>query len=150
MIEVNYQPWPYLAVEPRKYRLRLYNMAMSRPFDLHVEQSNGDWIDFQIIASDSGLFGAPVTSNDVVISMGERYEIVVDFSGFAGQTLTMKNAFASFGIPLTDSTGQVMQFVVGDTVEDWSSNDVPAVLNPSISWPETKTEVDHTYRFQRG
>lgn len=150
MIEVNYQPWPYLEVEPRKYRLRLFNMAMSRPFDFHVEQSNGDWLDFQIIASDSGLFGNPVDGNDVVISMGERYEIVVDFSQFAGQNLTMKNTFSADAVTLNGNTDLVMSFVVGNNVEDWSSNDVPSTLNPNIMWPEYKTEVDHTFRFQIG
>lgn len=108
IIEVNYQPWPYLEVEPRKYRFRLYNNAMSRPFDLHVEQANGDWLDFQVIASDSGLFGSPVESNDVVLAMGERYEIVVDFSEYAGQNITMKNTFSMDGMPSYANTDLVM------------------------------------------
>lgn len=150
IIEVNFQPWPYLEVEPRKYRLRLYNTAMSRPFDLHIEQSNGDWLDFQIIASDAGLFDAPVASNDVVIAMAERYEIVVDFSQYSGQNLTMKNTYTQYGTPAYDNTDLVMSFVVGKTVSDWTSNEVPSTFNSDIAWPETKTEVDHTFRFQLG
>jgi bilirubin oxidase len=152
IMEVNGQPWPYLEVEPRKYRLRLYNTATSRPLDLHVEQSNGDWLDFQVIASDSGLFGSPVNSNDVTIAMGERYEIVVDFSSFANQNLTLKNAFAlrGPGYPEYANMDLVMSFVVGGSVSDWSSNDVPSTLNPNIEWPQDKDEVDHTFRFQRG
>ncbi|KAI5244140.1 Cupredoxin [Aureobasidium subglaciale] len=151
-VEVNGQPWPYLEVEPRKYRLRLYNTATSRPFDLHVEQSNGDWLDFQIIASDSGLFGSPVVSNDVTIAMGERYEIVVDFSSFANQNLTMKNTFhlGGQGLAQFDNEDLVMSFVVGDSVADWSSNDVPGTLNENIAWPQNRDEVDHVFRFQRG
>jgi bilirubin oxidase len=152
IMEVNGQPWPYLEVEPRKYRLRLYNTATSRPLDLHVEQSNGDWLDFQVIASDSGLFGSPVNSNDVTMGMAERYEIVVDFSTFANQNLTLKNAFtlSGPGYPQFDNMDLVMSFVVGNTVSDWSSNDVPSTLNPSINWPEARDQVDHTFRFQRG
>ena len=152
IMEVNGQPWPYLEVEPRKYRLRLYNTATSRPLDLHVEQSNGDWLDFQVIASDSGLFGSPVNSNDVVIAMGERYEIVVDFSAFANQNLTLKNAFSLMGQGYTQFANMdlVMSFVVGNTVNDWSSNDVPSTLNPNIDWPEDRDQIDHTFRFQRG
>lgn len=152
IMEVNGQPWPYLQVEPRKYRLRFFNVATSRPMDLHVEQSNGDWLDFQVIASDSGLFGSPVPSNDVTICMGERYEIVVDFSNFANQNLTLKNAFALSGAGLNDYTNMdlVMSFVVGDSVSDWSSNDVPSTLNPNIQWPEDRDEVDHVFRFQLG
>lgn len=39
-----------------------------------------------------GLFAHPVKSSILALSMGERYEIVVDFSGFEGKNLTMKNA----------------------------------------------------------
>jgi bilirubin oxidase len=152
VMEVNGQPWPYLEVEPRKYRLRLYNTATSRPLDLHVEQSNGDWLDFQVIGSDSGLFGSPVNSNDVTMGMAERYEIVVDFSAFANQNLTLKNTFdlRGPGYPQFDNMDLVMSFVVGDSVNDWSSNDVPSTLNPNINWPEDRDQVDHTFRFQRG
>jgi len=150
VIEVNDQPWPYFSVEPRKYRFRLYDMSMSRPFDLHIEISNGDWIDFQVIASDSGLFGAPVTTNNVILAMGERYEIVVDFSQYAGQSLTMKNTFTQEGVPQLGNTDLIMSFVVGNDVTDWSSNDVPSTLNPNIAWPKSKTTVDHSYRFEHG
>lgn len=152
IMEVNGQPWPYLEVEPRKYRLRLYNTATSRPLDIHVEQSNGDWLDFQVIASDSGLFGSPVNSNQVTMGMAERYEIVVDFSAFANQNLTLKNAFtlSGPGYPSFDNMDLVMSFVVGNSVNDWSSNDVPSTLNPNINWPEDRDQVDHTFRFQRG
>lgn len=123
---------------------------MSRPFDLHIEQSNGDWLDFQIIASEAGLFETPVPSNDVVIAMAERYEIVVDFSPYSGQNLTMKNTFTQYGIPAYANTDLIMSFVVGETVSDWSSNEVPSTLNTNIAWPVDKTEIDHTFRFQLG
>jgi bilirubin oxidase len=152
IMEVNGQPWPYLEVEPRKYRLRLYNTATSRPFDLHVEQSNGDWLDFQIIASDSGLFGSPVQSNHVTIAMGERYEIVVDFSNSANQNLTLKNAFSmeEQGLAQFANMDLIMSFLVGDFVGDWTSNNVPSTLNQNIQWPEDRDDVDHVFRFQFG
>ncbi|KAL1304119.1 hypothetical protein AAFC00_000550 [Neodothiora populina] len=151
VIAVNHQPWPYMLVEPRKYRLRLYNTAVSRPFDLHVEQDNGDWLNMQIIASDAGLFGAPVESPDVVIAMGERYEVVVDFSQFAGQNLTLKNTYSTAEMPSYANTNLVMEFVVGGDVADWSSNEVPSSLAPSIAWPQSsKTEPDRTFRFGYG
>lgn len=152
VMEVNGQPWPYLEVEPRKYRFRLYNTAVSRPFDLHVEQSNGDWLDFQVIASDSGLFGSPVQSSDVTMAMGERYEIVVDFSNFANQNLTLKNTFSLEGQGLAqfDNMDLVMSFVVGGSVSDWSSNEVPSTLNQNIVWPQDSDQVDHVFRFQLG
>lgn len=151
VIEVNSQPWPYMSVEPRKYRFRTFDMSLSRPYELYIKQSNGDWIDFQVIASDCGLFGAPVTTNSVTIAMGERYEIVVDFSQYQGQNLTMGNNMGLVGnIQQYENTDKVMLFQVGDTVSDWTNNNVPAVLNSNIQWPESTTEVAQTFNFQVG
>lgn len=152
IIEVNGQPFPYFSVEPRKYRFRIFDMSLSRPYELYLAQPNGDWLDFQVIASDCGLFGSPVTTNDLVIAMGERYEIVVDFSPYSGQNITMLNNMGLEGnIEQYGDTDQVMQFNVGTTVSDDSNNgDVPSTLNPDISWPEAVTDISHTFNFQVG
>lgn len=151
IIHVNEQPWPYLSVEPRKYRFRILDMSLSRPYDLHIADPNGNWINFAVIASDSGLFGAPVTTNDLVISMGERYEIVVDFSGFKGQNLTMGNNMQQAQVQEYANTDKIMRFVVGNTVSDSSNNGaVPSTLNANIAWPAQKTTVDHSFNFQLG
>lgn len=148
IIHVNNQPWPYLEVEPRKYRFRIYDMSLSRPYNLYLEDSAAYMLNFQVIASDSGLFGYPVTSSDLLISMGERYEIVVDFAAYAGKNITMKNKLQ---IPVVDefqNTDQIMMFVVGDSVSDSSNNEaVPATLNSAIAWPAPRDTVDHTFSF---
>ena len=38
-----------------------------------------------------GLLSYPVNTDDIAITMGERYELIVDFSEFAGKNLTLKN-----------------------------------------------------------
>ena len=150
-IQVNEQPWPYMAVEPRKYRLRLYDMSLSRPYTLYFEQENGDWIDFQVIASDSGLFGGPVTTNDLTMAMGERYEVVIDFSPYAGQNITLGNSFDIGYIESFANTDKVMRFTVGNSVSDNTNNGaVPSTLNGDIQWPAQRTTVDHTFNFQMG
>ena len=70
-IQVNEIPWPYLSVEPRKYRLRFFQMSLSRPYDLYFVDDSGDSIQFDVIASEGGLFGSPVQSSDLVMSMGD-------------------------------------------------------------------------------
>ncbi|KAK5708626.1 hypothetical protein LTR17_020516 [Elasticomyces elasticus] len=140
ILQVNGQPWPYMDVEPRKYRFRVFDMSLSRAYDLYFADSKGNWITFQVIASDSGLFGSPVTTNDLVISMGERYEVVIDFSKYAASPI---QEYAN--------TDKVMQFNVGKTVSDNSNNgDVPSTLNGNIQWPAQRTTVDHTFNFQMG
>ena len=148
-IEVNGQPWPYLAVEPRKYRLRLYDMSLSRPYQLSFADENGNTAEFQVIASDSGLFDSPVSTSNVVIAMGERYEVIVDFSSFSGQNVTLKNSLQVAGIQSFTNTDKVMMFTVGNSVSDSSNNGpVPSTLNGAIEWPEKKTTPDYTFRFQ--
>lgn len=156
VIHVNEQPWPYLSVEPRKYRLRFFDMSLSRAYDLYVADPSGNWIQFQVIASDSGLFDSPVSTNVVTIAPGERYEIVIDFSSYAGQNVTMGNDFQttffpSFGDSDYTNTDKVMRFVVGNSVSDSSNNgDVPGSLNPNIQWPPKKTTIDRSFNFQLG
>jgi bilirubin oxidase len=38
-----------------------------------------------------GLFSRPVKTDYLAISMGERYETIVDFSGCAGKNITLRN-----------------------------------------------------------
>lgn len=68
VIHVNGQPWPFFDVQPRKYRLRFLNAAVSRNFALYFTKTNdlNARLDFQVIASDSGLFTEPVTTNKIV------------------------------------------------------------------------------------
>jgi bilirubin oxidase len=146
LIHVNDQPWPYLAVEPRKYRLRMIDISLSRAYDLYFVDSEGNWIDFQVIASDSGLFGAPVPTNDLTIAPGERYEVVIDFGKYAGQNITLGNKMQQQQIQEYENTDKVMRFVVGNDVSNHDNNgDVPSVLNPDIQWPAKRTTVDHVF-----
>ena len=93
IILVNGQPWPFFDVEPRKYRLRFYEMSLSRPYVLSfVNDDSGEDIEFQVIASDVGLFEYPVSTKDIVIAMGERYEVVIDFAPFKGSNVTLMNS----------------------------------------------------------
>ena len=93
IILVNGQPWPYLNVEPRKYRLRFYQMSLSRSYVLSfIKDVDNEPIQFDIIASDVGLFEYVVSSKDLVFAMGERYEVVFDFAPFRGSNITLMNS----------------------------------------------------------
>jgi hypothetical protein len=152
IIQVNEQPWPYLEVEPRKYRLRFFCMSLSRGYELQfLDEESGNLIDVQVIASDAGLFTGPVTTNDIVISMGERYEVVIDFAPYKGKNITLKNDPAhQQGVPQYANTDKIMRFTVGNTVTVNSNNgDVPAQLS-NVAFPPTRTTVDHVFNFQHG
>lgn len=161
-----------MNVEPRKYRFRFLNSAVSRSFALYfalTSTPNGK-LPFKVIASDSGLLGHPVQVSDMVgdillpltvsqvltsfatqyISMAERYEIVFDFTNYAGQAIELRNLAKVGGIGVDDdyeNTDKVMRFIVSsDPVEDTST--VPATLR-DVPFPPPKEGIDHHFRFHR-
>lgn len=110
-IVVNGKTWPYLNVEPRKYRFRLVNGSNARFYDLTL--SNG--APFTVIATDDGYLNAPVQTKNVIIAPGERYEVIVDFSKLKlGKTVIMNNSartpFPGGGKVVKGTTDTVMQF----------------------------------------
>jgi len=77
--------FPFHEVEPRRYRLRLINVANTSFFDLAM--SNGH--PFQQIGSDQGLLPAPLERSRIELYPAERADVVVDFSGLAGQAVQL-------------------------------------------------------------
>jgi spore coat protein A len=133
-ILVNGVVWPMLEVEPRKYRLRLLNGSDSRFYVLEFRDDDigGTAQDFYQIGTDVGLLPSPVALDRLLMGPGERADVVVDFSSFAGGTeIHLRNfgpddPFKGFNpdgslsdgeggaLPPADpaTTGQIMKFVV--------------------------------------
>jgi FtsP/CotA-like multicopper oxidase with cupredoxin domain len=78
---VNGAMQPLLNVPGGMVRLRLLNGSNSSIYRIGF----GDGRTFQVIASDGGFLEAPVPMNSIVLSAGERAEVLVDFSA-AGDT----------------------------------------------------------------
>lgn len=74
---------PYLAIPSQMVRFRLLDGSVDRSY--YVGFSNN--MNFQVIGSDGGLLSAPVATSRLLISPGERYEIVADFSSMLGQSV---------------------------------------------------------------
>lgn len=148
IIHVNGQPWPFFAVEPRKYLFRVLNPGLSRPYDLYLVDSTGARQTFTIVGSDCGLFPAPVSADNVALSMGERYEIVIDFAPYANSNLTLMNDNI-ITIPMFENTDKVMRFVVGGAVTDTSSNSIPADTGIVVPFPPNRDVIDHVFNFER-
>jgi spore coat protein A len=111
---VNGKIFPYLDVEPRKYRLRLLNAANGRFYRLSMSPG----VEMHQIGSDQGLLAAPIAMANVQLAPGERADLVVDFAPHRGaKVLLMSDAFS------------LLQFRVGAArVSDPSV--LPAVLRP--------------------
>ncbi|OLN95270.1 Bilirubin oxidase 1 [Colletotrichum chlorophyti] len=147
VIHVNGQPWPYLKVEPRKYRFRLLDAAISRTFLLYLEDSKSKRAEFEVIASDAGLLTAPQKVTELYISMAERYEIIIDFSKFKGENVTLRNTRGFAADTDYLHTDKVMRFVVGSESADDKSK-VPKELR-AVPFPRDKTGIDQHFLFHR-
>jgi spore coat protein A len=119
---VNGKLFPYLDVEPRKYRLRLLNACNGR--FLHLLFSSGQA--FHQIGTDQGLLPAPVQLKSLLLAPAERADLIVDFSGLRGRQTILNNDFVA-----------VMQFRVGQTAAADSST-LPAALRPVPRISETE------------
>ena len=86
-ILVNGKLFPYLDVEPRRYRFRLLNGSNGRFYHLSL----GDGLRFFQIGTDLGLLPAPVPLTSLVIAPGERADLVVDFSEHRGEQIILKS-----------------------------------------------------------
>ncbi|KAF2727988.1 Cupredoxin [Polyplosphaeria fusca] len=151
-IHVNGQPWPFFNVQPRKYRFRFLNSAVSRNFALYLVKSTAlnTKLNFKVIASDAGLLQNSVQTDRLLVAVAERYEIVIDFSQYAGQSLELRNQDDAGGIGADDDfddTNKVMKFVVSSTPVSDPSN-VPAQLR-QVPFPAHGTTINHHFRFHR-
>jgi spore coat protein A len=93
---VNGAIYPYLEVEPRPYRLRLLNGANSRFFNFYFNLANKptdipSLVSFRQIGTDGGFLPKPVTLNRLLLGPAERADLIVDFSGLEGRTVTLSN-----------------------------------------------------------
>jgi spore coat protein A len=116
---VNGRTWPFLEVEPRRYRFRILNGCNGRFLILRL----GNGLTFWQIGAEGGFLPAPVALGELLIAPAERADVVVDFTAFAGQTIRLLNfgpdePFGG-GVPGVDfdpadpvTTGQVMEFRV--------------------------------------
>jgi spore coat protein A len=117
---VNGKLYPYLDVEPRRYRFRVVNASNSRFYDLSL--SNGGI--FHQIGTDQGLLSAPVALSALTLAPAERADLLVDFGAARGQKILLKSqAF------------ELMQFRVG-TMTGARATKLPTKLRPVGKIPE--------------
>lgn len=148
---VNLAYAPFMEVLPRKYRFRILNGSMSRFYQLGFADANGNTVPFKFIANDGNLVVNPIPSSALaggtldLQGNAERYDVVVDFSGFPvgarirlvnrlrmrddGRgpegALTLRDAAALVnGHPADPAVGPIMEFRIASSVP---SVDVPGV-----------------------
>ncbi|HEX8974574.1 MAG TPA: multicopper oxidase [Patescibacteria group bacterium] len=136
---VNGKMWPFLEVEPRKYRFRILNGSNARFYDINL--SNG--ASFYQIGSEAGFLSAPVKVNRLLLAPAERADVIIDFSKFKGAAITLNNdASAPYpsGSKVDANTGKIMRFVVKKTLTGNDSSVLPQAL-PAVERLQEKDAV---------
>ena len=125
----NGRTWPFLEVEPRRYRLRFLNGCQSRFLILELSDDGSFWQ----IGADGGFLPAPEELDSLLIGPAERADVIVDFGNLApGATVRLLNvgpdepfgggeAPGDFDAANPATTGQVIEFRViplEDPVDD--------------------------------
>jgi spore coat protein A len=132
-IMVNGVTWPNLNVDRGQYLFKILDGSNARWYNLSM--SNG--MPFKVIASDESYLQSAVTTTSFLISPGERYSVLVDFTNVApGTKVILRNdANAPYpgGDPVNpDTNAQIMQFTVG-TSAGFVPNVLPILLNPTLT-----------------
>ena len=141
-VVVNGAPFPFLEVEPRKYRFRFLNGSNSRFYNLDIAGGPP----FYHIGSEGGMFDKPLQRNRILMLPAERADVIVDFSGLAGRRLVLRNVKLPAGVvsPASPNLPFIMQFRVGTTVTNAGPATIPTSLPgslPSFGTPERERYI---------
>jgi spore coat protein A len=134
---VNGAAFPFLEVEPRKYRFRILNGSNSRFYHLTLAHDRGrSGPAFHQIGTDGGLLPAPVTLHDLLIAPAERFDVVIDFAGTEGRSFTLLNdAPAPFPGGGDVDLPEIMQFRVHRHLARPDTSSLPQQLKPIALLP---------------
>jgi len=118
-VVVNGKVWPFLSVEAKRKRFLLINGSNARTYELSLQAPGGPSPTIYVIGTDGGYLDAPAPVPSLVIMPGERYEIIIDFAGFAGKNLILKNTgrtpYPKGAPPQAATLGRIVQFRVTAT-----------------------------------
>jgi spore coat protein A, manganese oxidase len=155
--------YPEATVEPRRYRLRILNACNARflNLQLYVDDGSLDNItlnpltlaptnskgpDFLVLGTEGGFLPKPVLvpsntpfnpltlGGSLITGPAERWDVIVDFSGYAGQKIILYNDAPA-------------PFPVGSPLEDYFPS---APLNPTITMPGFGPNTRQIMRFNVG
>ncbi|MGB8930722.1 MAG: multicopper oxidase domain-containing protein [Anaeromyxobacteraceae bacterium] len=123
-IVVNGKVWPFVNVQPKRYRFLFLNGSNARTYELFLinQKGGGSGPTMWVIGNDGGYLDSPQAvdpkaGGKLLIMPGERYEVIIDFAAFPGTNLLLRNTGRTpypGGPPPNGTTlGQIVQFRVG-------------------------------------
>lgn len=157
---INGAVWPYLEVEPRRYRFRIINGANHRTFSLKLENESSQGVPtlYQFAPGHGFLesvvpIGPAGSLNSLVLQSFERGEVIVDFSDHAGEMFTLTN---NAELPYTGAnSGSDLSELMRIRVADPSKKPMDDSANPTnLSLPSPpefdRNDVSQTRKMDLG
>jgi FtsP/CotA-like multicopper oxidase with cupredoxin domain len=136
---VNGAPWPVLDIAATRYRFRLLNGSNARRYRLALDPGPRQGVPFTQIGSDGGLLARPRGHQNIPMAPGERYDVVVDFSGYpVGTEVTLVNTLGR------DRMRQMMRFRI--TRRERDDTRVPTRLSSTVETLDPSDAV-HVRQF---
>jgi FtsP/CotA-like multicopper oxidase with cupredoxin domain len=162
MAVVNGVIWPKKTVEARPYRLRLLGGSNARCWVLNLSavapvgtKLKTPAPSFTVVATEQGYVPAPIVTPTLDICPGERYEVIVDFTGLpAGTQIFVNNTGAApYPAGITPQANkspyaamaQVLRFDVTTTVATVPGSTTPPPALPLTPWVAPATFTASTY-----
>jgi FtsP/CotA-like multicopper oxidase with cupredoxin domain len=153
---VNGAAQPFMEVEPRRYRFRILNAANFTPYNLFLTNDQ----DLVQIATESGLMPAPLARSEVLLGPAERVEVIVDFTGRAGETIRLESkstagAYSPKNSVLPATTPQqlsLLEFRVTKPLLEPDTSSVPDELRALPEWVGEieDNRIDRVWAFGMG
>lgn len=170
---VNGRTFPFLNVEPRRYRFRIVNGSQARFYNLFLAGPGKSNLPLWVIGMEQSLLSGPggglpggaVPLQQLLISPGERADVIVDFTGFKpGTTFVLSNnaktPYPGGGKPAGPIIPDIMQINVvapalgspADTTTIPANLALPAIprLIPTPGVPEREIVMKETMDLATG
>ncbi len=130
-IIVNGVASPYTEVATRFYRFRILNGSNARIYNLALSNN----ADLTIIGNDGGLLKNPVTIKSILLSPGERLDVLLNFTGIVtGTEVYLESRMFDNGGSVQGKQGfKIMKFKVTQSGSD--SFTVPTTLSSIATLP---------------
>jgi spore coat protein A len=145
---VNAKIWPFVDVEPRRYRLRIVNGSQARFYNLHfANEDSGRPLPFTQIGAEGGLLRAPVPMTALLIAPGERADVIIDFAGHRNASfIVTNNARAPYPMGGRATLSQLLKIRVNRALQGGDDTTPPADVQlpglPRLPQPSV-TRIQH-------
>ena len=161
-LTVNRKIQPYLDVKRRKYRFRILNGGPTRLYKLVLRAEREDGRERNVpkmivISEDGNLLERPVEMDSLEVWVANRNDVIIDFSYFnPGDKVYLTNILKMRDTGLGPDTQELdpgvglIQFRVGDAVEDPSRIPDELRKQPDIDFTEVRRERLFTFDYDSG